>query len=186
MTTLGPKSTGSQPDKPYVPAVGDVVEFEYRYSCNDGLCKGLTFASGDSVWVWHNGEGDVHCGNVSDRGKKNFRKIGSSEITPSTSRDESEAIAKAYFATKADPVFEGTYAQRQAQAVKHYGWVVGSKVKVVRAYSTDEDGYNGMGHNSKGHTGNIEVVQGRDGIKLDTMNDSNSWFPYFALEPVQD
>jgi hypothetical protein len=84
----------------------------------------------------------------------------------------------------------GTYAERQAKWIEFHGLKVGDKVKVVRKFKDDEDGYNGYCFDNKhlGQVGSYLSCLTKGGLKLDGLqspkNDSR-WLPYFALEPVK-
>jgi hypothetical protein len=86
----------------------------------------------------------------------------------------------------AAPTFTGTYAERQAQWIEHHGLKVGSKVRVVRKFDEDEDGFDGHGWDScndkikaQGQIHEISSIR-RGQIKLNQCN----YYPYFALEPA--
>ncbi len=87
---------------------------------------------------------------------------------------------------------QGTYAEKQAKAVEFYGWKVGSKVKVVRKFKENEDGYTRDGWDSsqgkKELQGEITVVGTifDDLIQLKIPNTHiRANCPYFALEPAE-
>jgi hypothetical protein len=106
--------------------------------------------------------------------------------------DSTKAVDKTgcYFASKPRYEFtpQGSYAERQKQAVKHHGWEVGSKVKVVRGYSKGEEGFRRIWQQGKDDAiGKIFTIIGNDGgaIKISTGISGSEWFPYFVLEPVK-
>lgn len=92
----------------------------------------------------------------------------------------------------AEPTFTGTYTERQAQWVEHHGLKVGDKVKVVREYTKDEDGFGRVCAKGKddavGKTLSVIGIDNVNGaaIKLSTRIFGSEWFPYFVLEPVKE
>ena len=84
----------------------------------------------------------------------------------------------------------GTYAERQAKWVEFYDIKVGSKVKVVRSYKDKEDGFWGVTILSDAKWLNAEAVVREikeDDVRLTMVGtDNHSFFPYFALEPVDN
>lgn len=85
----------------------------------------------------------------------------------------------------AEPVFEGSYEQRQKQAVEHYGWKVSSMVKVVRKFDAKEDGWNKFSWNFSDKKASMQNKIWPIGkIRDDGIILNDNLFPYFALEPV--
>ena len=81
----------------------------------------------------------------------------------------------------------GSYAERQKQWLEHHGLKVGDKVKVVRKFEEDEDGYTGYTFNNRhlGQTAAILRISSL-GVKIDVLSNNDSkYHPYFALEPVK-
>jgi hypothetical protein len=173
----------------YIPAVGDVVEFEW----NGDYQKGLIYQSDDyskELAVVHGEDSFTMYCRVSYEHFSNFRKVGYAESVPSDSLsyDIVIAIAKAYFA---QPTFTGSYAERQAQWIEHHGLKVGDKVKVVRKFKGQEDGYSQCGWDFNagkaemmGKECTIGIISSND---IELIHDDNCgwYFPYFALEPVK-
>jgi len=172
----------------YEHAAGDVVEFEYK----DKALKGIVYRHLSAGLMVENGS--IDCFYVDDPDLRNCtitRKVGFVD----TMKDVSSAIAamtiaKAYFSK---PTFTGTYPERQAQAVKHYGWKVGSKVEVVRKFKDCEDGYGSMAWDGnsvkKSMQGGVYEIRHirKTHIGLFTEGKDDWWgFPCFALEPVTE
>jgi hypothetical protein len=79
----------------------------------------------------------------------------------------------------------GTYAERQAKAVKFYGWKVGDKVKVVRPNEMCEDGSGAIFHTQSelDRRGDVHTVAG---ILDDFITLECDWLvPYCVLQPAQ-
>jgi hypothetical protein len=171
----------------YTPQAGDVVEFEYEGK----TCRGLVFMYGDSEGIaslWGRSNGCTYSRNTAfDIAMITIRKVGNTDlVTYRTGRGSIIGIAETYFAQPRERhAFspQGTYAQRQQQAVKHYGWKVGDKVKVVREYEESGTWSNWeCGH--KEHVKNGKV--GKITNISDGYIDIDNWTcPYFVLEPVK-
>ena len=86
------------------------------------------------------------------------------------------------------PAPEPTYAERQAQWVKENNIKVGTKVRVTRTFTEDEDGSSCCTHNDLvGKTG-VVIRNGIDSRSLGVdMNDGSfRAVPYFALEVIKE
>jgi hypothetical protein len=174
----------STPTQPYTPQVGDVVEFEY----NGNHCEGIVYQSDNKEMAIVSEWGiDFYMGwDIAFFGGdvKNLRKIGYTDVIPETPccSESIKGVFKAYFST---PTFTGTYAERQAQWVKHHDIKVGSKVKVVREFEANEDGCKcSKWAEWKAAVGSIVEVSNiwdkHANIQI------GGWsFPYFVLEPVK-
>ena len=83
------------------------------------------------------------------------------------------------------PAPEPTYAERQAQRVKENNVKVGTKVRVTRTFTEDEDGSFCWEHDDLvGKTGiirNITVIN----LGIDMSDGSFRAIPYFALEVIK-
>ena len=83
------------------------------------------------------------------------------------------------------PAPEPTYAERQAQWVKENNVKVGTKVRVTRTFTEDEDGSFCWEHDDLvGKTGiirNITVIN----LGIDMSDGSFRAIPYFALEVIK-
>lgn len=169
----------------YVPKVGDVIEFEYEGKTCDGVILNLGVSNPVAVLSKFN------CPTYGWNPRifldmLNVRKTGVCDSIPDTAIELSEArdIFRAY---QAQPTFTGTYAERQAQWVKHYGVKVGTKVKVVREAIKKEDGWDGIWPNPMnrlvGDTLDVLYIGLREGqgIELNCVG-VDWWFPYFVLE----
>jgi len=178
----------------YTPRAGDVVEFEYTCSRGTFDAVGLVSLDGSMVKVWHNGEQRICQGSLNDSSKKNFRKIGSSEITASTSFAEAEAIAKAYFAKADKPQFtddpDKSYADNQAAWIKRHGLKEGDKVRVVREFKS----YEGDCGAQRWDESSVKSDMQGGTFVIESFEYSKVWlysaddiecFPYFALEPAK-
>jgi hypothetical protein len=171
-------------DSDYVPQVGDVVEFEY-----DGQrCGGVAFKSTsyDEVCVTCLQRGE-YC-RYDFEGYLKMRKVGHTAIMPHAELEPREAIntAEAYFAQPKTPTFTGSYIERQKQWIEHHGLKVGDKVKIVRIFIENEDGFKGtLFDSSNKEVGKVceieDIMQDRIWIYGDCYNP----FPYFCLEPVK-
>lgn len=177
----------------YVPPVatpeykpGDVVECQHQF--DSGPAAALVYRAHSRLHViW---KGSQY--SLLDSRVKVFKKLGTYQGSVDSYEDAVSA-AKAYF-SKAEikPTFTGSYAERQEQAVKHYGWKRGSIVKVSQKFEQGETGYHG---GSWEHKPSKAAMQGQvveikdiafDGIWLNTADKSDFWkFPYTALEPVK-
>lgn len=156
----------------YKPAVGDVVEFED----NGETFQGIVFhhETGPYTIAVNGGIGvDLPSPLV-------FKKIGHTATMDGIRRwENARPIAKAYFSDK-----PASYADRQAAWVKKFDIKEGSKVKVVRKFKDDEDGYDGLGSSRHPEKGRMvgkayEVVE----IRSQAIAVYGWEFPYFVLEP---
>lgn len=86
-----------------------------------------------------------------------------------------------------EPIFEGSYEERQAQWIKFHGIKVGSKVKVVRKFNKDEGGFTKTSNQNKsdavGDSYAVDCI-GSNVIWLETGIVCSKGFPYFVLEPI--
>lgn len=145
-----------------------MVEFEYTYSEGTFTAIGLIYSVRDTLKIWHNGERRIYCGSVSDSGKKDFRKVGSSEISSCTISTEAERIARAYFSNlKTKPQFK-----------------VGDRVRIARKPEEGEDpGDHWFGPNAEQYIGEVTTIV----IANDTFVEvecSGYDFPLCCLEPA--
>lgn len=162
----------------YEPAVGDVVEVEwkgkwYRGICfNDGEFRVISVMSDWEDGCWRQGMAEGY--------KMRYIKKTTAMPDSPISHNRAKDIAKAYFSAKDAP-----YADRQAQWVKKHGIKVESKVKVVRKFEDHEDGFDGMGWD---YFSNKGALQGKvvkvTGISSGNITLKGNFYPYFALEPA--
>jgi hypothetical protein len=93
-----------------------------------------------------------------------------------------------YIRPVAQSQFKGTYAERQKQWAKLHGLKVGSKVKVVRKFKGNEDGFLSADWNytsTKAEMqGTVQRIESFAGGGHGWVRLNSSDFPYFALEPV--
>ena len=91
---------------------------------------------------------------------------------------------KDYFST---PVFTGSYAERQAQWVKHHDIKVGSKVKMVRKFENKESGFHFVaGGTTKTVGKTFEVTSFKSSFNdVCICSTDGMYYPYFVLEPVK-
>lgn len=174
----------------YTPQVGDVVEWVEAGRKRRGMVFTDDYGT-DSLITEDGPYGMCQTRWGTAFGTKTLRRIGHVDNVPNeaVNHEGAKSLYKAYLiGKKKQPTFTGTYAERQAQWVKHHGLKAGDEVMVVRKFVNDEDGYNGHSHEGKdiGITIKIYHFQGRDGIKtLDYTLSGKQWFPYFVLEPVK-
>ena len=166
---------------PYVPAVGDVVEFEY---CGEML-KALVYES--KMYELCTIDNTDRCKDGYHRKIKdytfNYRKVGEVDVSGINHWDKARKIAKAYFSK---PTFTGTYEERQKQWLKHHGLSYTSMVKVTRKAKDDEDGWKGYWSDKDFLVGNVYPIGFMSeitGISLHGGGNAND-VPYFVLEPV--
>jgi hypothetical protein len=183
-TPISDVSSGSSVTN-YIPAVGDVVEFDRHGVVYSGLVR----TDGDMVWgakskikamksgydlMWTS---LIHCSDTDE-----YRLVESTGLDLEW-EDASKELINRFSA----PTFTGSYAERQKQWIEHHGLKVGDKVRVVREFSLEEGGCDVGCPAPKmafvGKTYGITDVDPRS-IQLDTGNSMHSWFPYFALEPA--
>jgi hypothetical protein len=170
------------------PQVGDVVECRFK---QDPVQKAIVAEfDGKRHFMFDDGMSNAFCfGHTAI-----LRKIGETDVLDSVLNiSKGLIIAEKYFAKEAtEPTFTGTYAERQAQWVEHHGLKVGDKVKVVREYTKDEDGFGRVCAKGKddavGKTLSVIGIDNVNGaaIKLSTRIFGSEWFPYFVLEPVKE
>lgn len=181
----------TEPPSEYKPSVGDVVEFEY---CRPADSRGIVFVEKDGrICITRYTSGGPHQGTgyhpcTPSLQYKNVRKIGSCNLTlEGLDGHKAQMLAKAYFSKPtftADP--DKSYAENQEEAVKFYGWVKGSKVRVMRKFKDREGGFIGYAWDfslnkaqQQGKVGSIaSICKGYIVIH-------EGCFPYFALETVK-
>ncbi|HDZ86391.1 hypothetical protein LCGC14_0619320 [marine sediment metagenome] len=168
-----------EPVSAYVPAVGDVVSFEYCGKTHNGV----VFDDGDSLSLANNQAPDYTYVNTAAfiHSSYGLSKIGYiDKVIGIKSRYAIAKIAKAYFSA-----LTGTYAEKQAQWIEHHGIKAGDKVKVVRKF---EDGENDWTDKSP-HKSHPQVDTEHCIDRIDDDGIETSWnggrVPYFALEPVK-
>ena len=84
------------------------------------------------------------------------------------------------------PAPEPTYAERQAQWIKENDVKVGTKVKITRAFTEDEDGSCCWAHNDLvGKTGVVDNISLLN-LLICMDNRSMKAVPYFALEVIKE
>jgi hypothetical protein len=237
-----------EPDAPYEPCVGDVVEFEKTHD----YTKGLVFQANTN-----RDEPYVACaGNfyyISEL--PNLKRMGfCPDIVDVHDISKAKRVAKAYFSTPAErefkvgdkvrvvkwfgwqrdyfagepddsiktvtkdidsggdvrlkgplndcffqgdclelvpePTFTGSYAERQKQWIEHHGLKVGSKVKVVRKATFDEQGWGMCWNTGDKCIGKEYAITGfadsNMGVTIDNgYTNTLEYFPYFCLEVVR-
>lgn len=203
MTSQGAKQTPSTSSKPisggmeeqpdgtvhfeealkYEPQVGDVVEFELKST--GGIYQGIVFLDygpHNGVAFKLDGKGDYNGYDWTRISRcENVRKIGHIQHDGNSIND-AKRTAKAYFST---PTFTGSYKERQKQWIEHHGLKVGDKVKVVRKFKDNEDGYYGSSRDhTVGKTGSIQFINRSGGFFVD--GDVDTFIPYFALKSVKE
>lgn len=169
-----------KPVSAYVPAVGDVVEFEYGSDRRGVIFLPSNYQS--RFGVAYDGSGWDLLETVGVVKKTGFCK--EMPTSPTLFNEDSiGAIAKAYFSA---PTLTGTYAERQAQWIEYYKAEEGDKFKVVRGWTDNEDGYNGSSYDMTGTVVVFIWEQQRDGIYARKEDDNcTTYLPYFVLEPVK-
>ena len=178
----------------YKPEAGDVVEFEYKGTEQNGVVYQSCCSSKGDLDVSYSGEDYGYHTGIKD--VKNCRKIGHiEEATKVDCISSVRRLSKAYFsAFTPDPSLP--YAERQAKWVKHHGIKVGSKVKVVRDWSNLENGCSTItGSDNNPHkalavkdraVGKIDsIAYEAFNVRMASKYDGNLQYPYFALEPVK-
>lgn len=173
----------------YVPKAGDVVEF--NTAARSGLrCVGLVITDDRIIWETKgvvSGARNAHdlmWNDIESVFMTSPLKINTLESCDNFK--EAEGLLVKYFA---QPTFEGTYKQRQAQWVKHYGVKVGTKVKVVRKPTPEE-----MAEDTRvcGYWGDKSYSIGKI-LKVRRLgfdwcmcleNGTKDAFPYYTLEVV--
>lgn len=150
------ETTTTSTSKPYVPAVGDEVEFECS-PCGDdkSTCKGIVFDFSEmgQLCIVSNFNGSCYAWNLAiTRSQTNVRKVGYAESVPHEPIDFEEIgeIAKAYFASK--PAFKvGDRVKVVSNSLGARNSLVGETVEVVSVgkktitIKSDIDGRWGMG-----------------------------------------
>jgi hypothetical protein len=171
--------TVSQPSD-YIPAVGDVVEFEYKRRNLKGLV-GYCRDGGLVVWARHDPKwsSPTHNSLREYPIKKMLYSVGGSLDYESSKEKAMELFFSA-------PTFTGSYAERQKQWIEHHGLKVGDKVRVVRKFKYCEDGFDGTKWDLPDSKA---VMQGRayliERVSSGHIILNGNYFPYFALEPVK-
>lgn len=164
---------------PYVPAVGDVVEFEY---CGEML-KALVYES--KMYELCTIDNTDRCKDGYHRKIKdytfNYRKVGEVDVSGINHWDKARKIAKAYFSK---PTFTGTYAERQKQAIEHYGWKVDSKVVLTRKAEDDEWEFLWVGDELDPLIGTEVEIRHISERHLQIGSGIQGYVPYFVLEPA--
>ena len=86
------------------------------------------------------------------------------------------------------PAQEPTYAERQAQWIKENNVKVGTKVRVIRTFTDDEDGSHCFAHSDLvGMTGSVGEYDALPyNLAVDMSDGSVRVIPYFALEVVKE
>lgn len=86
------------------------------------------------------------------------------------------------------PAPEPTYAERQAQWVKENNVKVGTKVRVTRTFTEDEDGSHCFAHSDLvGMTGSVGEYDALPyNLAVDMSDGSVRVIPYFALEVIKE
>jgi hypothetical protein len=87
------------------------------------------------------------------------------------------------------PTFTGTYEERQKQAVEHYGWKVGSKAKIIKPNTDNEDGSLTPKHDQRtiDRCGSVGIVHKIMPKCIKLKMDGDYVFldmPYFCLQPA--
>jgi hypothetical protein len=168
----------------YIPAVGDVVEFDD----NSFMCKGIIFKYGSRLAIvakWqYDDRYEYDDSSYYKSAITTARKIGEVELYGESDSDAMKAIAKAYFSK---PTFTGSYEERQKQWLEHHGLKVGSKVKVVREFEGYSDGFDlpySCAVEDIGLTLTIMYLETQKGDKACLKLSSGWCHPYTALEPA--
>lgn len=135
----------------------------------------------------HNGD----CYDSTSTEKSDFDIIEPSTLSIDATEDQLKALYNEYdvkTGKKKEPTFTGSYAERQAQWVKHHGIKVGSKVKVVRKAKSKEDGHGLIWSSTKNHYvgSEVTVTHIRDyNNEYSSITAEGYDWPYFVLEPVK-
>jgi hypothetical protein len=180
LEAIGTNSTLSENGPKYEPVAGDVVEY------NGISRKGMIFnntsrVKGLCVRYKSGGYDLLNCVSIS-----NVKLIGHvTEAEQPISHDKSRALAKAYFAKA--PEFTGSYKERQKQWVEYHELKVGDKVKVMRKFTDDADGFKGGGWDKW----EWKAKQQGETFTIYKISPHGIWFstgkyPYTALEPVKE
>ncbi len=167
--------------KKYVPAVGDVVEFEEYLTY--GKQRLMVFNHRNQGKCLARKEGWCRLDAINLH-TDSMTLIESTDLIGEEPIGIAEAlnIAEKYFST---PTFEGTYAERQAAWVKHHGIKKGSKVKVVRVPEDDElKGFGCYCSSWESHVGETTKILSDHGGSYLELGCGHDW-PYFVLEPVK-
>jgi len=180
-SSTGTQSSGSDgntlengtPD--YTPAVGDVVEFEYRNTIRRGIVFCAEHSDRDRV-LTSCGSWDIF---ISDCPDVVF--IKKSGLLFHRSDSEGCDLVKAYFA---QPTFTGSYTACQQQWIEHHGLKVGDKVKVVREYENYEQGCSSVSiEGDADYVGKVVIITRITSTAIYVkMGDRANFFPYFVLE----
>lgn len=169
----------------YVPVVGDVVEFEYAHLGTHIGVKG----PGHTYAPYAGATLGATLGAFSLGMMDNCRFTG--RHIDGVTADNVEEIAKGLRPVDKEPVFVGTYAERQKQWIKHHGIKKGSEVVVTRFNEDNEDGSFACSHSQErvdSRAGGVARVVDINSRYIEIRHgDLGSWsMPYTVLEPVHE
>lgn len=172
-----------KPVSAYVPAVGDVVEFEYLGKVENGV----VFHDGDELSLANSQKDDYTYVNTAEfmHSSYGLSKIGYiDKVIGIKSRYAIAKIAKAHFSA---PTLTGTYEEKQAQWIEHHG--IKMDITKVRITRKPEDGEGEWKRPWKldDYIGKVLTVYStcdNDTMSVHTKSDF-LYAPFFVLEPVK-